>query len=134
MSDVHVPDQTQATSTGLAPNLGGALAYLLGPITGILFLVLEKENRFVRFHAAQSLVIGVLAIALAIGLSVIEAILAMVPFVGWLVAMLISLGIGFGSFVLWLVLMFRAYQGHEWELPVVGAQARRLAAVRAVAP
>ena len=123
-----------STSTGLAPNVAGALAYLLGPITGILFLVLEKENRFVRFHAAQSVVLSVVWIALSIVLSVLGAILAAVPILGWLVSLLISLVVGFGFFVLWLVLMFRAYQGAEWEVPVAGAQARRLVGVGPSAP
>ena len=50
------PHPTATTSsTGLQPNVAGALSYLLGIITGVLFLVIEKENRFVRFHAAQSI-------------------------------------------------------------------------------
>lgn len=115
------------TSTGLAPNIAGTLAYVLGPITGVIFLVLERENRFVRFHAAQSIVTGVLMIALSIGLSIVSTILAFVPVLGWLAAILLSFVIGFGSFVLWLVLMWRAFQGDEWEVPVAGALARRLA-------
>ena len=46
------------TSTGLAPHVAGALAYVLGPITGVVFLVIEKDNRFVRFHAAQSIAVS----------------------------------------------------------------------------
>ncbi len=49
---------TTTSSTGLAPNVAAALSYILGPITGVLFLVLEKENRFVRFHAAQSITVA----------------------------------------------------------------------------
>jgi uncharacterized membrane protein len=51
-------DASTGTSTGLAANVAGLLTYILGPITGVLFLVLEKENRFVRFHAMQSVVVG----------------------------------------------------------------------------
>jgi uncharacterized membrane protein len=113
-------------STGLAPNVAGALAYLLGPLTGIFFLVIEKENRFVRFHAAQSIVVGIACIVAGITLSVISAILGLVPIIGWLVSILLSLGMGLGFFILWLTLMFMAFQGREWEVPGVGAQARRL--------
>jgi uncharacterized membrane protein len=113
-------------STGLAPNVAGALAYLLGPITGVLFLVIEKENRFVRFHAAQSITVGIVTIALAIGLSLLGSVLAFIPVLGWIAALLLTLVLGFGSFVLWLLLMWRASQGKEWEVPVAGAFARRL--------
>lgn len=114
-------------STGLAPNLAGALAYLLGPITGVFFLVTEKENRFIRFHAAQSTVLSIAWIAMAVVLIVLEGVLAFIPVVGWLVGILLSLGLGLVGFVLWLLLMYRAFQGREWVLPLVGPQAQRMA-------
>lgn len=113
-------------TTGLAPNVAGALAYVLGPITGVLFLVLEKENRFVRFHAAQSITTGLLLVAISIALSVLSTVLAFVPVLGWIVALLLAVVLGFGGFVLWLLLMWRASQGKEWEVPVAGAFARRI--------
>jgi uncharacterized membrane protein len=118
---------TPATpTTGLAPNVAGALAYILGPITGVLFLVVEKENRFVRFHAAQSITVGIVLIALSIALSVLGTLLAFIPVLGWIAALLLTLVIGFGSFVLWLLLMWRASQGQEWEVPIAGGLARRI--------
>jgi uncharacterized membrane protein len=122
------PSSPAATSTGLAPNLAGALAYILGPITGIVFLVLEKENRFVRFHAAQSITVGILMVALSIGLSILSTVLAFIPILGWILALLLALVLGFGTFVLWLLLMWRAWQGKEWETPIAGPLARRIAA------
>jgi uncharacterized membrane protein len=118
---------TGSTSTGIAPNVAGALAYVLGPITGILFLLLEKENRFVRFHAAQAIATGVVIILLSIALSVLSGILAFIPLLGWLIALFISFVMGLGSFILWLILMWRAYEGDEWEVPFVGTFARRMA-------
>lgn len=117
-----------STSTGLSPNLAAALSYVLGPITGVLFLLLEKENRFVRFHAAQSITVGVVLIALSIALSILSTILAFIPVLGWIVALLLSVILGFGSFVLWLLLMWRAAQGREWEVPMAGSLARKIAA------
>jgi uncharacterized membrane protein len=116
-----------ASSTGLAPNVAGALAYLLGPITGILFFLLEKENRFVRYHAAQSITLGLLWIALSAAFSVLSGMLVMVPVLGWLVALLLSVVFGLGGLFLWLFLMLRAYQGREWESPIAGPLARKLA-------
>lgn len=120
------PDLTAPTSTGLQANVAGALAYILGPITGIAFLVLEKESRFVRFHAAQSVAVGVAMIALSIALSILGGVLAFIPILGWIVALLLSFGVAIGSFVLWIMLMWRAFQGQEWEVPVVGGFARRM--------
>ena len=115
-----------APTTGLAPHVAGALAYILGPITGVLFLVIEKENRFVRFHAAQSITVGIVTIALYIALSLLGTVLAFIPVLGWIVALLLTLVIGFGTFVLWLLLMWRAFQGKEWEVPIAGGFARRI--------
>lgn len=113
------------TSTGLSANVAGLLAYILGPLTGVLFLVIEKENRFVRFHAAQSIAVGLALIALSIAFSILSAVVAVVPILGWIVALLAGLVFAFLTFVLWIVLMLRAFRGCEWEVPVVGRYARR---------
>lgn len=117
-----VPATSAASSTGLAPNLAGALAYVLGPITGILFLVIEKINPFVRFHAMQSTVLWIGWVVASFALSILSTI---VPFVGWIFAFVLSVVMAFGGFILWLVLMWKAYQGREWELPIVGPFARK---------
>lgn len=115
------------TSTGLAPNVGGALAYLLGPVTGLAFLVLERESHFVRFHAAQSVATSALLIALSFALSILASVLAFVPILGWIVALLVSVGVAFLSFFLWLYLMWQAFQGRSWRAPVAGRLADRFA-------
>lgn len=115
--------------TGLAPNVAGALAYLLGPITGVIFLVLEKRNPFVRFHAAQSIGIFVFFLIFWIVVGIFTAVLTVIPVVGFLVNVVVailSMLVGLAGFILWLFLMFQAWQGKEWEFPVVAEQARRL--------
>jgi len=117
------------TSTGLAPNVSGALSYLLGPITGIIFLVLEKKSSYVRFHAAQSIGIWVAFFAVSIVLSVFSMILTQIPVVGWIIGIvwfLFSLVLGLGGFILWLFLMYKGYSGEEWEFPWVGPQVRQV--------
>jgi len=105
----------ETSSTGLAPNLAGALAYLLGPITGIVFLVVEKDSRFVRFHAMQSTItFG--------GLFVIQVVLNLVPFIGWAVSGLIIFPL---SVLLWAFLMFKAFSGEMFKLPTIGDMAER---------
>jgi uncharacterized membrane protein len=115
-----------ASSSGLAPNVAAALSYVLGLITGAIFLVIEKENRYVRFHAAQSVAVSLLFIVVSIGLSIVSGVLVFVPVLGWIVAFLLSVGLSFVAFVLWVMLMWRAYQGREWELPIAGGIARKL--------
>ncbi len=97
------------SSTGLDPKVGGLLCYLLGVITGIVFLVIEQEDEFVRFHAYQSTAtFGVLF--------VLSIAFAWLPLVGWLGQLLL----GPVSLILWIVLMVKAYQGERFKLPVVG--------------
>lgn len=122
-----------SSTTGLADNLAGALAYVLGPISGIFFLVVEKQSRFVRFHAMQSLLVGVLLIIVNFVLNVLNAVLVRIPLIGWLFALGLAMVVGLASLVLWLALMYAAYQGKEWELPVIGAEARKLLGEAAVA-
>lgn len=122
MSDLQTP-----SSTGLAPNLAGALSYVLGPITGIAFLVMEKQSRFVRFHAMQSTLIGVALIVFNVVINVVQAVLVRIPFIGWLFALGLAMIIMLASVALWLGLMYQAYVGKEWMLPVVGEHARKFA-------
>lgn len=114
------------STTGLPDNLAGALTYLLGPVTGIIFLVWEKQSRFVRFHAMQSLLVGVVLIILNAGLRILHVILQSIPFIGWLFSLGLALVVALASLVLWLALMYAAYRGQEWELPGIGAEARKL--------
>jgi uncharacterized membrane protein len=97
------------TSLGLQPNVAALLCYILGIITGILFFVLEKDNKFVRFHAMQSIVVfGFLL--------VLNAILAVIPVIGWSLMPIL----GIVSLILWILLMVKGYQGEYFKLPVAG--------------
>lgn len=120
MPDLHTP-----SSTGLAPNVAGALAYVLGPITGIFFLVMEKQSRFVRFHAMQSTLVWIALIVVNVVLNVFNAVLSRIPFIGWLFALGLAMVFGLACLALWLAMMFMAFRGREWELPVVGEHARK---------
>ena len=105
-----MPKHTERTSTGFDANVAAALSYLVGFVTGIIFLVLEKENRFVRFHALQSTL-------LFAGIVALDILLQIVPILGALVVVFLVIP---ASAVLWLLLMFKAYQGEEYRLPLVG--------------
>ena len=104
------------TTTGLDENVGGLLCYLLFWLSGIVFILLEPVNKFVRFHAFQSVIVfGTLFIAIAV--------LSWIPLIGIFFALLISIF----SFVLWIILMIKAYQGKKYKLPWAGNLAEKLA-------
>jgi uncharacterized membrane protein len=106
--ETQEPSQ-EASSTGLDPNIAGLLCYLLGLITGIVFLVIEKENRYVRFHAYQSLAVFGALFALSL-------IARLIPVVGPVVSVLLA-PVGL---ILWILLMVKAYQGERFKLPLAG--------------
>ncbi len=95
-------------------NLMGAVAYLLGFITGIVLLLVEKKSHFVRFHAMQSTI-------LFGGLFIVNIALGFIPLLGWLVGFLISAA----AFVFWLVLMWKAFSGEMYKVPYVGELAEK---------
>lgn len=136
VTDDSTTEMSTETSTGLDQNVAGALSYLLGFVTGIAFFLLEKENEYVRFHAAQSMLLS----AGIVVLSVMTTVLTTLLFVGdafvtgGAIAVLASLVVSLFwlvfsvvIFAAWLYLMVRAYQGKRVHLPVIGKYAERMA-------
>ena len=106
----------EKTSTGLTENVAGLLCYVLGWISGIVFLLIEPENKFVRFHAIQSIVVfGAITVA--------GIILGWIPVIGGFVSWVLSVL----GFILWIVLMVKAYQGTKYKLPWAGNFAEKRA-------
>lgn len=103
------------SSTGMDPKVAGLLCYLLGWVTGLIFLLLEKEDRFVKFHAWQS-------ILLFGGLTLVSFVLTSTLVLAILVPLL-----GIAGFALWILLMIKAYQGETFKLPFVGDFAEKQA-------
>jgi len=104
-------EEQERSSTGLDENVAGLLCYLLGFITGIIFLVVEKKSSFVRFHAKQSTITF-------LGLFVVKIILGMIPIINLLVLPILIL-----SLILWFLLMIKALRGERYLLPIVGKMA-----------
>ena len=102
------------TSTGLAENVAGLLCYVLGWVSGVIFLLLEPKSRFVRFHAFQAIIVfGILNLA---GI-VLDGIPLVGGFLAWLAGVL--------SFIVWIVLMVKAFQGRWYKLPWAGEVAEK---------
>ncbi len=117
-------------SLNLKGNIGGLIAYVFPPISSLIVFLLEKENPYIRFHAAQGLVLfGGLTI-LYIAVSILLTLFGLVPVIGTIFSVIVGilfslLGtlLGLVLFILWIYLMYQAFSGEPLELPVVGRYA-----------
>ena len=127
-----------AAGSGMTSNVAGLLAYVLGLITGVVFLVLEPYNKdkFVRFHAFQSIFFNVLMIGFWIVWTILSMIMWAIGYriLGYAIGSLISTGMSLVSLVVflaflitWVFLMFKAYNNQRFELPFIGKLAARQA-------
>ncbi|KAA0001373.1 MAG: DUF4870 domain-containing protein [Thermoplasmata archaeon] len=105
------------TSLGLEENIEGALCYLLGWVTGIVFYLLEKDNKFVKFHARQSILTFFPLWILSL---IFGGWWGLLWWHAWIFFWWISWLIWLVMFILWIVLMIKAYQGEMFKLPIVG--------------
>ncbi len=107
--------------SGLASNVAGALAYVT-IIPAIIFLVMEPYNKdkFIKFHSFQCLFFAATMFVLSIAMMFVGFILAFVPVVGWILDLLIWLTIGLGSLILVIFMIYKAYSGQKFMLPVIG--------------
>jgi uncharacterized membrane protein len=120
------------TTIGLESNVGAALCYLanficcIGLVLAIVFLVTEKENRFVKFHAVQSLfLVGTqIAVGLIVGILglVVSMVLDMIhmSLVGWLLVLCLRLLLFLIFIVIWIIAGMKAYGGQWYKLPIIG--------------
>ena len=102
------------TSMGMQANVAALLSYVLGWITGLIFFLMEKENKYVRFHAFQSIVVFLSFTALAILLTVI-------PVIGWMLLPVLYVV----QLIVWAILLIKAYQGEKFKLPIAGDMAEK---------
>lgn len=117
------------TNLGLEPNVAGLLCYVpccVGLVFSVVAAIVEKQSRFVRFHAFQSLLVHAVAIVLGIGINVLQVVLGVAGLgaVGLLLS-LVGMVIGVAFLGLTIFLMIKANAGEELELPVVGPMARQ---------
>ncbi|HET7323363.1 MAG TPA: DUF4870 domain-containing protein [Halococcus sp.] len=136
--------QTETTTpvteseSGLDGNVAGALSYLFGFVSGLIFYLIEKDDPFVRWHAAQSIAFACVLVVVYIALTFLGTVVSVASFSGgsgmFLIGSLFGLILGLvwlvvavGSFVAWIYLMLKAYQGETPRLPVAAKIADRLA-------
>jgi uncharacterized membrane protein len=111
------PPAAAAATEGMAENVAGPLCYVLGWITGIIFLLVDKRP-FVKFHAAQSIVVFGGLHAIHFALSFTHFFVFSFPF---------HMLLGLVGFVLWIVLMIKAFQHEMFRVPIAADLADSLA-------
>ena len=127
-----LPVAAPVAGAGLTPNVAGALTYLVGLITGILFLVIDpfKTDRFVRFHAFQSIFFNVAWIAFWIVWTIVGLTLSAISHgLFFIIQLPVNLLITVGGFCLWGYLMYSAYQGKTFQIPIIGPLAAKQAGI-----
>ena len=112
--------RSSKSRTGLDSNLAAALAYALGPIGGIVFLLIEKDDAFVRFHALQSIVTFT-------GIAILHLVLRNLPLLSWMAGFPFLML----TVVVWIALMYKALNKERYKVPVLGDFVERQLAPRA---
>ena len=115
---VATPVAAAASPTeGLQENVAGLLCYILGWVTGLIFLLIDKRP-FVKFHAAQSIAMSIGVIVLYIALAIFMGVLHVMHifFLGLIIYPILWLAL----FLLWIFVMYKAYQHDKYKLPIIG--------------
>lgn len=123
------PPQPVAQTSSMDPKLAGLLAYLVPPITGIVFILIEKSNQVVRWHAAQSIVFGITWVVLWVVFTILSVVLStVIPIIGSIISLLIWVFLALGGFILWVVCLMKGYSGQMWRMPVLAPYADKITA------
>jgi len=130
------PAQAGKSSTGLDENIAALLSYVFGWVSGLIFFLIEKDSRLVRFHAMQSLLFNVLAAVIAIALWIVLFVVFMIAAqISGTLATLLSLVsiLVWGVFLLgilagFILCLVKAFQSQYFKLPVIGNFAEKFSA------
>ena len=130
------PVQSGKSSTGLDENIASLLAYVFGWVSGLIFFLIEKDSRLVRFHAMQSILLNAALVVFAVVISVVVAILVLilgqisgalasiVGILSWLLYLVGCLAV----VILWVMCLIKAYQSQMYKLPIIGNYAEKFSA------
>ncbi|MGH9882535.1 MAG: DUF4870 domain-containing protein [Pyrinomonadaceae bacterium] len=128
------PGAAGKSSTGLDENIAALLSYIFGWVSGLIFFLIEKGNRLVRFHAMQSILFNVFIIVVCIVLWVVTIIIFLIAsqlpgFLSTLVGListLIWLGFSLAVLLAWIMCLVKSYQGQYYKLPIIGDMAEKI--------
>jgi uncharacterized membrane protein len=130
------PVQTPKSSTGLDENIAALLSYVFGWVSGLIFFLIEKDSRLVRFHAMQSILFNVLIAIVGIALWVVTFVILIVGtqlpgFLGAILSLLTTLiwiVFSIGLLIGWIMCLIKAFQGAYFKLPIIGNFAEKFSA------
>jgi len=130
------PAQAGKSSTGLDENIAALLSYVFGWLSGLIFFLMEKDSRLVRFHAMQSILLSVAAIVILVAFWIVAGIIGVVvsyisgilSFLVWVVTMLVGGVLGLAIVVGAVICLIKAFQGQYFKLPVIGNMAEKFSA------
>jgi uncharacterized membrane protein len=130
------PVQTAKSSTGLDENVAALLSYLFGWVSGLIFFLIEKDSRLVKFHAMQSLLLNILAVVLGIGLWILTFVVVIIgAMIGdalggilTLLATFIWVAFGVAALIAVIMCLVKAFQGQYFKLPIIGNFAEKFSA------
>jgi uncharacterized membrane protein len=116
-------------AAGMSENVAGLLCYIFGFITGIIFLALApyNQNKFVRFHAFQSIFLSVAWIGVIIAERIVSMVLLSISLALFGLMAVVWMLVALGFLALWIVLLMKAYNGQRWKLPIIGDLAEKQA-------
>jgi uncharacterized membrane protein len=121
------PPSSGSTNLGIAPNVGGLLCYVpccIGLVFSIVVAVVEKQSRFLRFHAFQSLLFHAALIVLSVAVQVLTMVLSQLAGLLGLLGSLFGLVVGLLALGVSVFMMIKAYNNEQYELPTIGQMAR----------
>ncbi len=127
-SSPREPEGSLPSEPGLPSNVAATAACALPLVGGLLFLLLERSNAFVRFYAMQSLLFGIAAIVISFTLEFMVLLFQHVPVLGAIMlvfVLLLKFLFGLAWLIVWIMTMVHAFRGVEWEIPYIGAIARK---------
>ena len=130
------PVQSGKSSTGLDENVASLIAYLAGWVSGLIFFLIEKSSRLVRFHAMQAILLNVVVAVVWIVIMIIVSILVLIlgqvssalAGIVSLLSVLLYLAAGIGTLILWVMCLIKAYGGQMYKLPIIGDYAEKFSA------
>jgi uncharacterized membrane protein len=107
-------DANKKSSTGMDPKIAVLLSYLFSWIGGLIFYLMEKENKFVKWNALQALILGIIEIICII---VVSVILGMIPYIGWFFFSWLGYVLAGLCWILAIICIIMGFQGKSFRIP-----------------